>query len=193
MTLNDKEAERPPDISKLTLSLEEMAPHTNPRYGRDEIGLGNMFADFFKPIARYNSERGIWFVYDGVVWQPDMENLKVAELAKYLADKLYLFALKITEEDVRKRFIDRVRKLQQRKHRDTMLKDAKSRIPTVHEAVRSGYLSVQLQKWNTGSADDGIPGTPPGGFSHKSVPCDICPGCRLPSLADVHHGDHAGG
>ena len=106
-----------------------MAPHTNPRYGRDEIGLGNMFADFFKPIARYNSERGIWFVYDGVVWQPDMENLKVAELAKYLADKLYLFALKITEEDVRKRFIDRVRKLQQRKHRDTMLKDAKSVFP----------------------------------------------------------------
>lgn len=125
----DEKSERPPDISKLTLSLEEMAPHTNPRYGRDEIGLGNMFADFFKPIARYNSERGIWFVYDGVVWQPDMENLKVAELAKYLADKLYLFALKITEEDVRKRFIDRVRKLQQRKHRDTMLKDAKSVFP----------------------------------------------------------------
>ena len=69
----DEKSERPPDISKLTLSLEEMAPHTNPRYGRDEIGLGNMFADFFKPIARYNSERGIWFVYDGVVWQPDME------------------------------------------------------------------------------------------------------------------------
>ena len=126
---DDKEAERPPDITKLTLTLEEMAPHTNPRYGRDEIGLGNMFADFFKPIARYNSERGIWFVYDGVVWQPDMENLKVAELAKLLADKLYLFALKITEEDVRKRFIDRVRKLQQRKHRDTMLKDAKSVFP----------------------------------------------------------------
>ena len=38
---DDKEPERPPDISKLTLSLEEMAPHTNPRYGRDEIGLGN--------------------------------------------------------------------------------------------------------------------------------------------------------
>ena len=124
-----KEKELQPDISKLTLSLEEMAPHTNPRYGRDEIDLGNMFADFFKPIARYNSERGIWFVYDGVVWQPDMENLKVAELAKLLADKLYLFALKITEEDARKRFIDRVRKLQQRKHRDTMLKDAKSVFP----------------------------------------------------------------
>ena len=53
----------------------------------------------------------------------------MAELAKLLADKLYLFALKITEEDARKRFIDRVRKLQQRKHRDTMLKDAKSVFP----------------------------------------------------------------
>ena len=79
-----KSPEFQPDITKLTLSLDEMAPHTNPRYGRDEIGMGNMFADFFKPIARYNSERGIWYVYDGKVWQPDTENLKVAELAKLL-------------------------------------------------------------------------------------------------------------
>ena len=121
-----KSPEFQPDITKLTLSLDEMAPHTNPRYGRDEIGMGNMFADFFKPIARYNSERGIWYVYDGKVWQPDTENLKVAEL---LADKLYVFALTITEEDARKRFIDRVRKLQLRKHRETILKDAKSVFP----------------------------------------------------------------
>ena len=126
---DSKSPEFQPDITKLTLSLDEMAPHTNPRYGRDEIGMGNMFADFFKPIARYNSERGIWYVYDGTVWQPDTENLKVAELAKLLADKLYVFALTITEEDARKRFIDRVRKLQLRKHRETMLKDAKSVFP----------------------------------------------------------------
>ena len=53
----------------------------------------------------------------------------MAELAKLLADKLYVFALTITEEDARKRFIDRVRKLQLRKHRETMLKDAKSVFP----------------------------------------------------------------
>ena len=157
---DDKETERPPDISKLTLSLEEMAPHTNPRYGRDEIGLGNMFADFFKPIARYNSERGIWFVYDGVVWQPDMENLKVAELAKLLADKLYLFALKITEEDARKRFIDRVRKLQQRKHRDTMLKDAKSVFPLSMKQYiylfncKNGTLDLRTMEFREHRPDD---------------------------------------
>lgn len=37
-----KSPEFQPDITKLTLSLDEMAPHTNPRYGRDEIGMGNM-------------------------------------------------------------------------------------------------------------------------------------------------------
>lgn len=115
-----------PDLSKITVTLEEMAPHTNTRYGRNEIGMGNMFADYFKQIARYNSERKGWYVYDGSVWRPDKGNLKVSELAKLLADKLYVFALTITEEDARKRFIDRVRKLQLRKNRETMLKDAMS-------------------------------------------------------------------
>ena len=41
----------------------------------------------------------------------------------------YTHLIKIKEEDTRKRFIDRIRKLQQRKHRETMLKDAKSVYP----------------------------------------------------------------
>ena len=52
-------------------------------------GLALMFADYFKQIARYNSERKGWYVYDGSVWRPDKGNLKVSELAKLLADKLY--------------------------------------------------------------------------------------------------------
>ena len=120
----DKTIEFQPDISHITLTLEEMAPHSNPRYGREEIGIGNDFADYFKPITRYNSERGIWYVYDGMACQPDMENFKVAELAKLLADKLYVSALAITEGDSHKRFIERVKKMRLRKHRDTMIKDA---------------------------------------------------------------------
>lgn len=130
-----------PDLSKITVTLEEMAPHTNARYGRNEIGMGNMFADYFKQIARYNSERKGWYVYDGSVWRPDKGNLKVSELAKLLADKLYVFALTITEEDARKRFIDRVRKLQLRKNRETMLKDAMSVYPISMQAFdRNKYL-----------------------------------------------------
>ena len=118
-----------PDLSHITLTLEEMKPHTNPRYQRDEIGIGNAFADYFKPIARFNADRGIWYVYDGQVWQPDENALAVAELAKNLADQLYSFALQIMDEDTRNRYIKRVQKLQLRKHRKTMVEDAKSVYP----------------------------------------------------------------
>lgn len=121
-----------PDLSKVTLTLDEMQPHTNPRYQRDEIGIGYAFADYFKPIARFDRERGIWYVFDGKVWQPDENALAVAELAKRLADRLYTFALQIKDEDTRNRYIKRVQKLQMRKNRRTMIEDAKSVYPVPH-------------------------------------------------------------
>ena len=121
-----------PDLSHITLTIEEMQPHTKPRYQRDEIGIGYAFADYFKPIARFDRERGIWYVYDGKVWQPDENALAVAELAKILADRLYSFALQITDEDTRNRYIKRVQKLQMRKNRRTMIEDAKSVYPVSH-------------------------------------------------------------
>ena len=118
-----------------------MKPHTNPRYQRDEIGIGNAFADYFKPIARFAGDRNIWYVYDGVVWHPDENALAVAELAKVLADRLYSFALQIKDEDTRNRYIKRVQKLQLRKHRKTMLEDAKSVHPVkVSMFDRNKYL-----------------------------------------------------
>lgn len=125
----EEHADFRPDLSYITLKLEDMKPHTNPRYGRDEIGIGNAFADYFKPIARFCGDRGVWFVYDGCVWQPDENNLAVSELAKVLADRLYSFALQIKDEDTRNRYIKRVQKLQLRKNRKTMIEDAKSVYP----------------------------------------------------------------
>ncbi len=122
-----------PDLTHITLTLEQMQPHTNPRYQRDEIGIGYAFADFYKPIARFNRERGIWYVYDGAVWRPDENALAVAELAKKLADRLYTFALQIKDEDTRNRYIKRVQKLQLRKNRRTMIEDAKSVYPVSHD------------------------------------------------------------
>jgi len=130
-----------PDYSRVTLTIAEMQPHTNPRYGHDEIGMGNAFADFYRPIARFNSDRQVWFIFDGKIWRADTGNLKVSEMAKKLANALYCFAIDIKEEDVRKRFIDRVKRLQLRKHRDTMLKDAKSVYPISMEMFDQGsYL-----------------------------------------------------
>ena len=126
---DDEHAAFSPDLSHVTLTIEEMQPHTNPRYGHEEIGIGNAFADYFRPIARFNADRGIWYVYDGQVWQPDENALAVAELAKRLADRLYSFALQIKDEDTRNRYIKRIQKLQLRKNRRTMVEDAKSVYP----------------------------------------------------------------
>ena len=134
-SLDEEEAEVltfEPDLSHITLTIEEMRPHTKPHYQRDEIGIGYAFADYFKPIARFDRERGIWYVYDGKIWQPDENALAVAELAKILADRLYSFALQITDEDTRNRYIKRVQKLQMRKNRRTMIEDAKSVYPVSH-------------------------------------------------------------
>lgn len=121
-----------PDLSKLKLTLEEMKPQSNPRYGHDEIGIGFAFADYFKPIARFDRDRGIWYVFDGAIWRADENALAVAELAKILADRLYTFALQIIDEDTRTRYIKRVQKLQLRKNRRTMIEDAKSVYPVPH-------------------------------------------------------------
>lgn len=139
-----------PDFSFIGTTLEELRPHSNPRYQRDEIGLGNIFADYFKPIARYNQDRAIWYVYDGAVWQPDEGALAIAEMAKNLADALYAFALQIPDENTRSRYIKRVQKLQQRKNRKTMVEDAKSVHPIKMSAFDSNKYLFNL---NNGTLD----------------------------------------
>jgi len=44
--------------------LVELSPHSNPRYGWNDIGNSNLFADHYSGIARYVTERKKWFVYD---------------------------------------------------------------------------------------------------------------------------------
>lgn len=146
--LDDPEEEKAPfrpALSFVTMKLEDMKPHTNPRYQREEIGIGNAFADYFKPIARFNADRNIWYVYDGIVWQPDENALAVAELAKVLADRLYTFALQIKDEDTRNRYIKRVQKLQLRKHRKTMIEDAKSVHPIRMSAFDANKYLFNLE------------------------------------------------
>lgn len=146
--LDDPDEEKAPfrpALSFVTMKLEDMKPHTNPRYQREEIGIGNAFADYFKSIARFNADRNIWYVYDGIVWQPDENALAVAELAKVLADRLYTFALQIKDEDTRNRYIKRVQKLQLRKHRKTMIEDAKSVHPIRMSAFDANKYLFNLE------------------------------------------------
>ena len=109
--------------------LEEIRPDHSPRYARSDIGNGNLFADYYRDTARYISERKLWYVYSGKVWEPDVGNLRAMELCKRLADELAIYALSLPESPQRdsyRKFVDR---WQIRRNRETILKDAASVYP----------------------------------------------------------------
>lgn len=111
------------------LALQSLAPHSNPRYARGDIGNGNLFSDFYKDVARYVPERKQWLVFDGKAWRTDTGNLKVMGLCKRLADALIVYALSISDEQTRTSYINFAKRWQNRKNRETVLKDAQDVYP----------------------------------------------------------------
>ena len=113
-----------PDYRFITTKIEDINPHINPDYQSLQIGNGKMFVDYFHDIVLMNETRGCWYIYDGRVWRPDNHNLKIGQMAIDFHDLLLSFAATITSEDTRERFLKRVEKLDQKKFRDIMIKDA---------------------------------------------------------------------
>ena len=113
-----------PDYRFITTKIEDINPHINPDYQSLQIGNGKMFVDYFHDIILMNETRGCWYIYDGRVWRPDTHNLKIGQMAIDFHDVLLSFAATITSEDTRERFLKRVEKLDQKKFRDIMIKDA---------------------------------------------------------------------
>ena len=113
-----------PDYRCLDIEIAALAPHTNPRYESFQIGNARMFVDFFRRIILMNDTRGCWYIYDGRVWRPDNHNHRINEMAKDFHGRLSSFANSITSADTRERFLERVRKIDEKKFRDIMVKDA---------------------------------------------------------------------
>ncbi len=106
------------------MDLCKMESFKNPRYYSNDIGNSNLFADFYKSVARYVPERKKWFVYDGKAWRSDTGNLKVMKLCKNLANQLIYYALSIKDENLRKSYIKSASKWQERRAREIILRDA---------------------------------------------------------------------
>ena len=114
------------DFGDIDQMLFDLHPESNERYGWNDNGYGRLFADIYKPVARFVPERNKWFVYDGMRWTPDIGGLKVMELCKELADKLVMYALTIKDERTRKDYMERCTKWQNRRMRLTIISDAAS-------------------------------------------------------------------
>ncbi|HAG12063.1 MAG TPA: hypothetical protein DCK76_12015 [Desulfotomaculum sp.] len=115
--------------SELQKRLQTFRPHKNERYPATDIGNGNLFADCFKGIARYEPTRKKWFAFNGKVWKPDSGNLQAMQLCKTLANELMIYALSIPDDGERQLYMEFAGKWQSRHYRETILKDATSVYP----------------------------------------------------------------
>ena len=115
-------------------SLQSLHPEQNPRYLNTDIGNSRLFSDYYRGVARYVPERKLWYIFSGKRWEPDIAGLKAMELCKKLANELMVYAFHISDEQLRKEYIDRCKKWQTRRTRETILKDAQGVYPIPMEA-----------------------------------------------------------
>lgn len=153
------------DFNDLLILLKELKPESNGRYKGGDLGSGRLFADVFRDIARYVPERKKWYVYDGIRWIPDVGALKVMELSKDLADALTMYATTIKNEAVRTYFMDVCKRWQQRKQRETYLKEAQSVYPVSMEKFdanrylfncKNGTMNLKTHEFREHRAEDYI-------------------------------------
>lgn len=166
------------DFNDLLILLKELQPESNRRYKGGDLGSGRLFADVFRDIARYVPERKKWYVYDGIRWVPDVGALKVMELSKDLADALTMYATTIKSEAVRTYLMDVGRRWQQRKQRETFLKEAQSVYPVLMEKFdanrylfncKNGTMNLKTHEFREHKAED---------YITKLAPVNYVPGAK---------------
>ena len=121
------------DFNDIATVLINLNPESSRRYRNGDLGSGRLFADVFKDIARYVPERKMWYIYNSIRWVPDVGSLKAMELCKDLADAMTLYATAIADEGARTVFLETCKKWQQRRFRETFLKEAQSVYPIYME------------------------------------------------------------
>lgn len=111
------------------------------RYDWNDMGVGALFADTYRNVARYVSEAESWYVYDGAAWRLDAGGLRVAEYAKALVRHMISCAAGISDDEKRGKFMQFLAKMNSNKARNAMLESAKSIYPiSMHVFDRDPYL-----------------------------------------------------
>lgn len=102
--------------------LAKLRPHE--RFSCNDKGNGQLFAEVFKDVCRYNVTAKEWYVYRDGYWQADTGGMIAMRYAKELHTALVHYGTNITDESRQKVYLENVAKLAQRRYRETMLKDA---------------------------------------------------------------------
>ena len=123
--------------------LKELDPMDSSKYPWNDIGAGQIFADYFQDRLRYVPERKMWFHYEDGIWQPDTGNLRAMKYCMDLANLMYTFALEIKDEDKRKSYMKYASRWQSHSNRVNILKDAQ-----VHHPIPYGSFDADIYIFN---------------------------------------------
>ena len=103
-------------------AVRELNPAQNELYRkRDDISSAQLFSDVFSSVARYNVNARSWYYYDGVKWNNDVEGMQVEKFAKMLSRALLIYSADVSDES----YSSFVVKLQDRRRREVMIRDAR--------------------------------------------------------------------
>lgn len=92
-------------------------------YSRDDKGLGELFANVYKDLCRYNVTTKSWYFYNGKFWEEDIGNMKVSRLAKELYDSICECNLNLLDKEA----ISFYSKLGNLRNRKIMIEDARDK------------------------------------------------------------------
>lgn len=173
--------------------LVDMMPEYNERYVWNDLGNGNLFADLFADVARYVPERKLWYLYDGRVWRPDAGGMGAMQLCKELARILGAYAAIVRDERVRLDYAKYVRRWQNRRERETILRDAAAVYPTPLSAFDADPYLLNCQNGTLDLRTRAFRPHDPGDGCSRMAGVDYDPDARCPEwekfIAEVMQGD----
>lgn len=114
-----------PGNTELIEHLKQLQPHLN--YQLNDKGMGELFADVYKNLCRFNVTAKEWYVFDGKIWAEDIGAMQVSRFAKELTDALLVYSTAIEDEDKKKSFIEYIAKLNAYRNRKIMIEDSKDK------------------------------------------------------------------
>lgn len=113
--------------SRVYSIIIEAHPHYSSVYKWTELSMAELFVECYKDVSKYCKEIGVWYTYNGSMWEKDIGSLlvmdKLQEFVKLL--DIYSNELDSKEVDIVK-YKSFIVKLLDRRARERMIKDAQN-------------------------------------------------------------------
>lgn len=91
-----------------------------------DIGSSKLYADMFKNKLRFVRELGVFYYYNGKIWIKDVNGVYAKRLAKQFTIELIGKANKITDDEMRGKYVKYYNKFNGYNSREKLVKDAQS-------------------------------------------------------------------